>query len=282
MRLVSFFLHFLKKDVILSNMCAKMEKTMKFRPCIDIHNGTVKQIVGGSLRDEGNQAETNFASTYNADFYAETYKKDGLTGGHIILLNSGESEFYEATKEQAMLALRTYPGGLQVGGGITAEHAAEYIEAGASHVIVTSYVFKEGAIHWGNLQKLVNAVGKERVVLDLSCRKRDGQYYVVTDRWQRFTDVAVTEDVLTELAKYCDEFLIHGVDVEGRSSGAELPLVELLAGWDQIPITYAGGIGNMEDLKEFEKASKGRLDFTIGSALDLFGGKIPYEMVKNL
>ena len=255
---------------------------MKFRPCIDIHNGKVKQIVGGSLKDEGNQATTNFASELGADYYAEKYKKDGLTGGHIILLNSKTSEYYEATKEQALLALRTYPRGLQIGGGITAENAAEYIEAGASHVIVTSYVFKDGEIHWENLKKLVEAVGKEHVVLDLSCRKKDGRYYVVTDRWQTFTNVVADTHLLTTLAEYCDEFLVHGVDVEGKSSGVELQLVKILADWNRIPITYAGGIGSMEDLKEFEEVSKGRLDFTIGSALDLFGGKISYEIVKNL
>ena len=255
---------------------------MKFRPCIDIHNGKVKQIVGGSLKDEGNQAITNFSSDYNADFYAEKYKADGLKGGHIILLNSKTSEYYEVTKGQAMLALRTYPNGLQIGGGITADNAAEYIEAGASHVIVTSYVFKDGEIYWDNLKKLVATVGKEHVVLDLSCRKKDGKYYVVTDRWQTFTNVEVTPQLLDDISEYCDEFLVHGVDVEGKSSGVELELVKILADWNKIPITYAGGIGSMEDLKEFEEASKGELDFTIGSALDLFGGKIPYEIVKNL
>ena len=255
---------------------------MKFRPCIDIHNGKVKQIVGGSLKDEGNQAITNFASDYNADFYAETYKKDGLKGGHIILLNSKTSEYYEATKEQAFLALRTYPNGLQIGGGITADNAAEYIDAGASHVIVTSYVFKDGEIYWENLKKLIEAVGKEHVVLDLSCRKRDGKYYVVTDRWQTFTNVEVTSELLDKLTEYCDEFLVHGVDVEGKASGVESDLVKILANWNRIPITYAGGIGSMEDLKEFKKVSEGKLDFTIGSALDLFGGKIPYEIIKTL
>lgn len=255
---------------------------MKFRPCIDIHNGKVKQIVGGSLKDEGNQAITNFSSDYNADFYAEKYKADGLKGGHIILLNSKTSEYYEVTKGQAMLALRTYPNGLQIGGGITADNAAEYIEVGASHVIVTSYVFKDGEIYWDNLKKLVATVGKEHVVLDLSCRKKDGKYYVVTDRWQTFTNVEVTPQLLDDISEYCDEFLVHGVDVEGKSSGVELELVKILADWNKIPITYAGGIGSMEDLKEFEEASKGELDFTIGSALDLFGGKIPYEFVKNL
>ena len=250
---------------------------MRFRPCIDIHNGQVKQIVGGSLRDEGNHAITNFSSEYNADFYAEMYRKDGLKGGHIILLNSKESEYYEETKAQAMLALRTYPDGLQIGGGITAENAKEYIEAGASHVIVTSYVFRDGEVNWTNLDKLVNAVGKNHIVLDLSCRKKDGNYYIVTNRWQTFTNVKINKEILEQFAQYCDEFLIHGVDVEGKSSGVELDLVKLLADWNGIPITYAGGIGSMEDLEMFRDTSGGMLDFTIGSALDLFGGKIPYE-----
>ena len=255
---------------------------MKFRPCIDIHNGKVKQIVGGSLQDEGNQAITNFTSEQGADYYAVKYKKDGLKGGHIILLNSKSSEYHEVTKKQAMLALRTYPNGLQIGGGITAENALEYIDAGASHVIVTSYVFKDGEIHWENLRKLIEAVGKEHVVLDLSCRKKDGRYYVVTDRWQTFTNVEVTSELLDKLAEYCDEFLVHGVDVEGKASGVEMDLVKLLAEWNGLPTTYAGGIGSMADLREFEKVSEGKLDFTIGSALDLFGGKIPYEIIKTL
>lgn len=254
---------------------------MRFRPCIDIHNGKVKQIVGDSLRDRGDMVLTNFASDYNADFYAELYKRDRLTGGHVILLNAKTSEYYEATKAQAMSALRTYRGGLQIGGGITADNAAEYLKAGASHVVVTSYVFKDGEIHWPNLKKLVAAVGREHVVLDLSCRKKDEKYYVVTDRWQTFTNVEVNSQLLDDMAEYCDEFLVHGVDVEGKSSGVELELVKILAEWDRIPITYAGGIGSLKDLQEFEEACGGKLDFTIGSALDLFGGSIPYEDVKN-
>ena len=255
---------------------------MKFRPCIDIHNGKVKQIVGGSLKDQGDYAVTNFASEYGADFYAQKYKSDGIRGGHIILLNAKTSEYYEVTKEQALLALRTYPGGLQIGGGITADNAKEYIEAGASHVIVTSYVFQDGEVNWENLKNLCKAVGKEHIVIDLSCRKKDGAYYVVTNRWQTFTNVKVTHEILHQFAEYCDEFLVHGVDVEGKSSGVELELVSLLAKWNEIPITYAGGIGSMEDLDEFRKVSMGKLDFTIGSALDLFGGSISYEIVKNL
>lgn len=255
---------------------------MRFRPCIDIHNGKVKQIVGGSLKDKGDEAVENFASELDAEFYAKMYKEDGLKGGHIILLNPKTSEYYEATKRQAMQALATYPEGMQIGGGITAETAEEYILAGASHVIVTSYVFKNGEIHWDNLKKLTAEVGKEKIVLDLSCRKKDDKYYVVTDRWQTFTNVEVNEILLDELADYCDEFLVHGVDVEGKASGVEKELVKLLASWKKIPITYAGGIGSIEDLQEFQELSGGIMDFTIGSALDLFGGHIPYEIIKNL
>ena len=252
---------------------------MRFRPCIDIHNGQVKQIVGGSLTDQDNQAVENFASECGGAFYAELYRRDGLSGGHIILLNPETSEYYEATKAQAVAALFAYPGGLQIGGGIHAGNAKEYIEMGASHVIVTSYVFRDGEIRWDNLRSLKEAVGKEHIVLDLSCKEKDGEYYIVTDRWQRFTNVKLSHELLDRLSGYCDEFLVHGVDVEGKASGALLPLVTLLAGWEGIPITYAGGIGTEADLKEFEKASGGKLDFTIGSALDLFGGSISYRML---
>ena len=78
---------------------------MRFRPCSDIHNGKVKQIVGGSLRAEGDAARENFVSEADAAFYAEFYKKDDLRGGHIILLNPETSPHYEATKEQAYAQL---------------------------------------------------------------------------------------------------------------------------------------------------------------------------------
>ena len=259
---------------------------MRFRPCIDIHNGKVKQIVGGSLRDEGDSARTNFASELGAEYYAQLYKKDALTGGHIILLNHAGSEYYEATRRQALVALRAYPGGLQIGGGITADNAGAYLEAGASHVIVTSYVFRDGSFCRENLKKLAAAAGKEHIVLDLSCRKKGGSYYVVTDRWQRFTDMRLSEKTLTGLAEYCDEFLIHGVDVEGKRSGMEEELVHMLGEWREkrqdIPVTYAGGIGSLEDLDRFRRISGGRLDFTVGSALDLFGGNIPYTVLTGI
>ena len=202
-------------------------------------------------------------------------------GGHVILLNPSSSEYYARTRQQAMKALAAYPGGLQVGGGITAENAGEYIEAGASHVIVTSYVFGDGEIHWDRMEGLRKAVGKNHVVIDVSCRKKDDGYYIVTDRWQNFTRVRLSESVLEEIAGYCDEFLVHGVDVEGKASGIEEGLVEILAAWHEIPVTYAGGIGSLKDLEHFRKISGGQIDFTIGSALDLFGGKIPYETIRN-
>lgn len=252
---------------------------MEFRPCIDIHNGRVKQIVGGSLKDKGNQAEENFVSQMDGAFYANMYKKAGIRGGHIILLNPVTSEYYEATRAQALLALHSYPGGLQLGGGITADNAARFIEAGASHVIVTSYVFNNGRIDYNNLEKLVDAVGKSHLVLDLSCRKKDDSYYIVTDRWQKFTDEVITEELLDELSQYCDEFLIHAVDVEGKAGGIEKELVSLLGKWGKIPLTYAGGIHSFEDLRLIKELGHNRVNVTIGSALDLFGGSMKFEDV---
>ena len=255
---------------------------MKFRPCIDIHNGQVKQIIGGSLKDEDNQAKENYTSNKSAAWFANLYKKDNLKGGHIILLNSKDSEFFQATKRQGIAALQSYPGGLQIGGGITADNAREYIEAGASHVIVTSSIFEDGNFLECNLKKLVDKVGKGKVVVDLSCRRRDNKYLVVTHRWQKFTIMELTYDNMNRLATYCDEFLIHGVDVEGLSMGIEEPLVRFLGEYQResgVPITYAGGIGSLEDLARFKEISGGNLDITIGSALDIFGGKIPYDKV---
>ena len=249
---------------------------MQFRPCIDIHNGKVKQIVGGSLRDEGNLAEENFVSEQDAPFYAKMYQKAGIKGGHIILLNAKDSEYYSATKEQAMLALAAYPNGLQVGGGITAENAKEFLDAGASHVIVTSYVFREGKIDYERLEKLVQTVGKERLVLDLSCRKRENMYYIVTDRWQKFTKEEVTLSLLNRLMNYCDEFLIHAVDVEGKAKGIETELVVMLGEWGKIPVTYAGGVGSFKDLEQLKVLGQNCVNVTIGSALDLFGGDMKY------
>lgn len=255
---------------------------MHFRPCIDIHNGKVKQIVGGSLKDKQDSARENFVSEQDAAWYARLYREDRLKGGHIIQLNSIDSPYYQATKAQAIAALKAYPGGLQAGGGITAENAKEYLDAGASHVIVTSYVFRDGQISYENLRRIREAVGKERLVLDLSCRKKGGLYYIVTDRWQKFTRVQVTKEVLTELSAWCSEFLVHAVDVEGKASGIEEELAVLLGEWQGIPVTYAGGVGSMEDIFRLRELGKGHLDVTVGSALSLFGGCIPYRDVVYL
>ncbi|MDO5338400.1 MAG: phosphoribosylformimino-5-aminoimidazole carboxamide ribotide isomerase [Eubacteriales bacterium] len=255
---------------------------MKFRPCIDIHNGKVKQIVGGSLKDQGDKAQENFVAGQDAAFYARLYREAGLYGGHVILLNHAGSPYYEATRQQALLALAAFPGGLQIGGGICPENALDYLRKGASHVIVTSYVFSEGRISFENLEKINRTVGREHLVLDLSCRKRDGQYYVVTDRWQKFTQVPVTLELMERLGECCSEFLIHAVDVEGKARGIETELVSLLAQYEGRPVTYAGGVGSMEDLQRLRAFGKDKLDVTIGSALDLFGGTIPFDKIKCL
>lgn len=252
---------------------------MKFRPCIDIHNGAVKQIVGGSLTDAQDAARENFVSKQDAAFYAALYRERGIAGGHVILLNPASSSCYEETKRQALAALRAYPGGLQAGGGITPENAAQFLDAGASHVIVTSYVFADGIVNEDKLCKLVEAVGKERLVLDLSVRLREGRYYIVTERWQNYTSVELTEQTLDRLAASCDEFLIHAVDVEGKAGGIEEPVAALLGNWGKRPVTYAGGVHCFADLDRLRELGKGRVDVTIGSALDIFGGKMDFEEV---
>lgn len=255
---------------------------MEFRPCIDIHNGKVKQIVGGSLRDAGNCASENFVSDQDAEFFANLYKKAGIKGGHVILLNSADSEYFEDTRRQAILALRAYPGGLQIGGGINPDNAGEYLSAGASHVIVTSYVFRDGAIHFDRLEKLVKAVGKEHLVLDVSCRRTECGYTVVTDRWQKLTKETVDEALLDRLSGYCDEFLIHAVDVEGKSQGIEEGLVEMMGEWKKIPMTYAGGVHSIDDLKLIRELGQGHVNVTVGSALDIFGGSLKFEEVLSV
>ncbi len=252
---------------------------MRFRPCIDIHNGQVKQIVGGSLADKGDFAKENFVSGQDAPFYARMYKDLGLTGGHIIILNSKDSEYYDATVSQAVNALKACPGTMQIGGGINAENAESFLDAGATHVIVTSFVFSEGRINFENLDKLVSAVGKEHLVLDLSCRKAGDDYFIVTDRWQKLTDEKVNADTLNMLKDYCDEFLIHAVDVEGKQSGIETEVVRILGDWGKKPMTYAGGVHSLEDIHDLKVYGKGNLDVTVGSALEIFGGKLSLEDV---
>lgn len=250
---------------------------MNFRPCIDIHNGAVKQIVGGSLRDESNFVQNNFISDKQADYYANLYREHELTGGHVILLNPAGSDQYAADLAQARLALAAYPGGLQIGGGVTADNAEMFLEMGASAVIVTSYVFKDGKINYENLRRLSSKVGCKHLVLDVSCRYSDSNYYVVTDRWQRFTDEVVCPALFEKLAAYCAEFLVHAVDSEGKAAGIDERLVGILASYEGLPITYAGGVGSMDDLKRLKALGNGRIDVTIGSALDLFGGSLSFR-----
>jgi len=255
---------------------------MRFRPCIDIHQGQVKQIVGGTLKDEGAGPVTNFTAAQPSTYFAERYREDGLTGGHVVMLGATPE-----SRAAALAAVRAYPGGLQVGGGVTGDNAREYLDAGASHVIVTSHVFHGGALDRGRLDALVGAVGRERLVLDLSCRRVAGGgeggggrpiYKVVTDRWQKWTELEVNEETLRDLAAHCAEFLVHGVDVEGLQSGIEEPLVELLAA-SPVPVTYAGGVRSLEDMERIRELGQGKVDATIGSALDLFGGQLPYADV---
>lgn len=255
---------------------------MNFRPCIDIHNGQVKQIVGGSLIDMGDYAKENFVSDKDGGYYATLYKNAGLKGGHIILLNPKDSRYYEDDVLQAKKALAAYNNGLMIGGGINNENACEFLKAGASHVIVTSYVFKNGEILFDNLERIKRETGKEHLVLDLSCRKKDGDYYIVTDRWQKFTNVKITGKLMKELSSYCDEYLIHAVDVEGQAHGIESGLVRILNEYNTIPVTYAGGVGSYEDLTLLKELGHNKIDVTIGSALDLFGGKLEFKKVLDI
>jgi len=246
---------------------------LKFRPCIDLREGKVVQIVGSTLETGPDAAVvTNFEAAEGAEVFARLYEQDQLAGGHVIQLGPGNNL-------SALVALRAYPGGLQVGGGITPENAAAYLDAGASHVIVTSYVFRDGQLDADALDRMVAAVGAPRLVLDLSCRSREGSYFVVTDRWQAFTDLVVNEATLHALAEHCAEFLVHGVDVEGMRLGIETPLVELLGAGSPIPVTYAGGARSLDDLDLVDQVGVGRVDLTIGSALDIFGGEVPYRDV---
>lgn len=237
---------------------------LMFRPCIDLHEGKVKQIVGGSLTDDSNP-RTNFVSDRSSVYYANLYRQDALKGGHIIMLGPGN-------EDAARAAMRAYPGGLQVGGGITLENAASYLDDGASHVIVTSWVFRDGAVDWDRLSSLATAIGRDRLVVDLSCRRRGRDYHVVTNRWQQFTDVALTGETLRQFAGHCAEFLVHAVDVEGLCGGIDHELVKDLAVWSPLPVTYAGGANSLSDLEEITRLGQGKIDLTIGSALDIFGG----------
>ena len=246
---------------------------MRFRPCIDLHEGKVKQIVGSTLSDRaGASPVTNFESERPPGWFAERYCRDGLSGGHVIMLGPGN-------ESAAMAALAAFPGGLQVGGGIRPENARTYLDRGASHVIVTSYVFSGGEVQWQRLDALEKMVGKDRLVLDLSCRRTGDAYTIATDRWQNTSTIALSYELLARLAGHCDEFLVHAVDIEGKRQGIDDGLVTFLADASPITTTYAGGIRSIEDLEQVKTTGRGRVDATIGSALDIFGGELAYSDV---
>jgi phosphoribosylformimino-5-aminoimidazole carboxamide ribotide isomerase len=238
-----------------------------FRPCIDLHQGKVKQIVGGTLTDAGEGLRTNFVSPHGAAWFADLYRRDGLAGGHIIMLGPGN-------EAEARAALGAWPGGMQIGGGLDETNAVSWLEAGASHVIVTSWLFPGGTLSRDRLLRLSGLAGKERLVVDLSCRRRGDAWFVATNRWQTVTEVRIDAPLLETLSRHCAEFLIHAADVEGRQQGMDWELVDLLARISPIPATYAGGARDLSDLERLERDSGGRLDLSIGSALDIFGGKL--------
>lgn len=239
----------------------------RFRPCIDLHDGKVKQIVGSTLRDGGDGPRENFVSEKPASWFAEAYRRDGLSGGHVIMLGRGN-------EEAALAALRAHPGGLHIGGGIKPDNARRYLDAGASHVIVTSYIFDDHSCFSAQrLEEMVEQVGRKRLVLDLSCKATTDGWVVAMNRWQTITDLPLDGDTFKKLSPHCDEFLIHAVDVEGKCEGMDEALVRCLGLWCDRPVTYAGGARSLEDLHRVQDISRGRVDVTIGSALDIFGGK---------
>ena len=246
---------------------------MRFRPCIDLREGRVVQIIGSSLVDKNSETlKTNFETDRSPEEFAKMYKEDNLTGGHVISLGSGN-------EEAALSALQTFPGGFHIGGGITPQNAITYLDAGASHVIVTSYVFSNGRIDMEKLKLLQETVGKDRLVLDLSCRKKGPDFWIVTDRWQKFTNEIISPEILNQLADHCDEFLVHGVDVEGKMEGIQTELIGILGKYSPIPVTYAGGVKALSDLDLVKAVGQNRVDLTIGSALDIFGGTVPYRSI---
>jgi phosphoribosylformimino-5-aminoimidazole carboxamide ribotide isomerase len=246
---------------------------MRFKPCIDLHNGRVKQIVGGTLSDDpAGQPITNFETDRSPAWFAGKYRQDELTGGHVIMLGPGNTD-------AALLALAAFPGGMQIGGGIGPHNARMFLDAGASHVIVTSFLFDAGEILWDRLTGLVGIIGRERLVIDLSCRPKNDRYFVVTNRWQTWTNEIIAPALLERLAGFCDEFLVHAVDVEGKMAGIDETLVSLLAASSPIPVTYAGGVVTLADLDTIAACGHERIDATVGSALDLFGGPLNYQDV---
>ncbi|MFC7335880.1 phosphoribosylformimino-5-aminoimidazole carboxamide ribotide isomerase [Haloferula chungangensis] len=238
----------------------------KFRPCIDLHSGKVKQIVGGTLRDDGPGPKENFVAEQGSAWFAEKFKNDGLEGGHVIKLGPGN-------EEAARAALTAWPGGLQIGGGIDLSNAAGWLEWGARQIIVTSWLFEDGLrFSQDRVKQLAEKIGADKLVIDLSCRRTAEGWIVATNRWQTMTDLTLSAETLERLAPHCAEFLIHAADVEGLCGGIDRELVEMLGAWAGRPVTYAGGAASMDDVRLVDELSGGRVDVTVGSALDLFGG----------
>ena len=269
----------MKQDSLISSKAIKKNNTL-FRPCIDLHQGHVKQIIGETLSSNqekftNNRIRENFISQFSSEYYANLYKRDKLKGGHVIMLGPNN-------EEQAKLALHTYPYGLQIGGGITNQNAAYWLEQQASHIIITSYVFYNGECDFERLKKISNLVSKDKLVLDLSCRWLDGDYYVMTDKWQKKTNVKIDRDTLEKFSEYCSEFLIHAIEVEGKQRGIDRRLIEILVTDSPITCVYAGGISSLTDIEYIENTNCQHLAYTIGSGLDLFGGKnLNYRNVVN-
>ncbi|WVO21879.1 phosphoribosylformimino-5-aminoimidazole carboxamide ribotide isomerase [Cryptococcus decagattii] len=241
----------------------------QFRPCIDLHQGVVKQIVGGTL-DLTSQSSAgpteNFVATHPPSYFADLYKTNNLIGGHIIKLGPGNDE---AAKE----AVSTWRDGMQVGGGITEANAQEWLNNGATKVIVTSYLFPNGKFDEDRLKRLADQVGKDKLVVDISCRKRASGWVVAMNGWKTLTDMAVTQESIQLVEQYCSELLIHAADVEGLCQGIDEELVTRLGEWVSIPCTYAGGAKDISDLALVNRLSNGKVDLTFGSSLDIFGGK---------
>ncbi|GAA97262.1 uncharacterized protein L969DRAFT_91891 [Mixia osmundae IAM 14324] len=234
-----------------------------FRPCIDIHNGAVTQIVGGTL--DTTELKTNFIATRPSTYYAELYKQHALQGGHVIKLGPGNDI-------AARAALQAWPDALQIGGGIDVTNAQSWLESGASKVIVTSYLFPSARFDEERLARLSELIGKDRLVIDISCRRREDKWIVAMNRWQLLTDMEVTQESINLVSKYCSELLVHAADVEGLCRGIDEDLVQMLGQWCSIPVTYAGGAKHISDLDLVHRLSKGKVDLTFGSALDIFGG----------
>ncbi|KAG6919434.1 hypothetical protein DXG01_006317 [Tephrocybe rancida] len=229
-----------------------------FRPCIDLHDGQVKQIVGGTLSDASPETlKTNFVASQSPGDFARLYRDNKLEGGHVIKLGPRNDA---AARE----ALQAWPGGLQIGGGINDQNAQEWIDAGAGKVIVTSYLFPDAKFSLERLKRVSSVVGKDKLVVDVSCRRRGDKWLVAMNKWQDITDTEVSEDSLQMLSEYCSEFLIHAADVEGLCQGIDEELVERLGQWVRIPTTYAGGAKDIGDLDLVQRLSGGRVDLTYG------------------